>query len=131
MYYYKQFNAQFNGEKMHYDVFRVLTRNNMYDVAFRLRCSEGYSVYAYLGNFMRFNSIDFEIPSIDADKTIGVMLRSEGTITTVEKLSVQAAILYSTPDGERKIRVFNLYLPLEKRFSTIFRYIDQAALFQY
>lgn len=39
-------------------------------------------------------------------------------------------MLYSTPDGERKIRVFNIYIPLEKRFSSIFRYIDQDTLFQ-
>lgn len=80
VYYYKQFNDKNDGEKLHYDVFRVLTRNNAYDVAFRVRWSEGYSVVSYLGNFIKMSSIDFELPSIDADKTIGVVLRSEGSI---------------------------------------------------
>lgn len=124
------FQDRHDGEKLFYDVFRILTRNGAYDVAFRVRCSEGYAVVAYLGNFIRVNAIDFELPSIDADKTIGVLMRSEGSLTNTDRLSVQAAMLYSTPDGERKIRILNLYLPLEKRFSTIFRYIDQEALHQ-
>lgn len=123
------FHERLDSEKLHYDVFRILTRNGAYDVAFRVRCSEGYSVVAYVGNFIRVNSIDFELPSIDSDKTIGVIMRSEGALA-VDKLSIQAAMLYSTPDGERKIRIMNVYIPLEKRFSTIYRYIDQEALYQ-
>jgi hypothetical protein len=69
---------------------------------------------------LKINSIDFELPSIDADKTIGVLTRSEGTVHG-DKLSVQFAMLYSTPDGDRKIRILNLYLPLEKKFSNIIR----------
>lgn len=130
VYYYRQFNEKYDGEKLHYDVFRILTRNNAYDVAFRVRWSEGYAVIAYIGNFKRINSIDFQMPSIDADKTIGVIMRSEGSITNTDKLAVQSAMLYSTPDGERKIRIFNLYLPLEKKFYNVFRYIDQDALVQ-
>jgi protein transport protein SEC24 len=130
-YYYKSFSDRLDGEKLHYDVFRILTRNGAYDVAFRVRCSEGYAVTAYVGNFIRVNAIDFELPSIDADKTIGVVMRGEGSITNTDKLSVQAAMLYSTPDGERKIRILNLYLPLVKKFSNIIRYIDQDTLHQY
>lgn len=130
VYYYKNFNSNFHGEKLGYDVFRILTRNGAYDLAFRVRCSDGYAVTSYTSNFIRFNAIDFELPSIDADKTIGVMMRSEGSITLSDKLSIQAALLFTNPDGERKIRIMNLYLPLEKRFSMIFRYVDQYALNQ-
>lgn len=44
LYYYKMFSDRYDYEKMMYDVFRILTWNNAYDVSFRLRCSEGYSV---------------------------------------------------------------------------------------
>ena len=129
LYYYKGFNEKYDSEKLHYDVFRVLTRNGAYDVAFRVRCSEGYAVVAYVGNFIRINAIDFELPSIDADKTIGVIMRSEGTVNT-DKLSVQAAMLYTTPDGERKLRIMNLYLPVVNNLSNILRYVDQETLVQ-
>ena len=130
VYYYRNFRNNSDGEKLNYEVFRVLTRNNAYDVAFRVRWSDGYSVIAYTGNFVRINAVDFELPSIDADKTIGVMMRSEGSVPRSDRLSIQAALLYSTPDGERKIRILNLYLPLEKKFSSIFKYVDQYSLHQ-
>lgn len=130
VYYFKNFSERLDSDKFFYDVFRILTRNGAYDVAFRVRCSEGYAVTAYVGNFVRFNAIDFELPSIDADKTIGVIMRSEGALMNLDKFSVQAAMLYTTPDGDRKIRIFNLFIPVATKFSQIFRYIDQEALHQ-
>lgn len=57
-----------------YDVFRILTWNNAYDVAFWVRCSDGYGVHAYYGSFIKWEWVDFELCSIDADKTIAVEL---------------------------------------------------------
>jgi len=59
---------------MMYDVFRILTRNSAYDIACRLRISSGYRVSQYLGNFVRRETIDFGLCSLDADKTIAVEL---------------------------------------------------------
>ncbi len=129
LYYYKGFSDRYHYEKISYDTFRILTRNGAYDVAFRVRCSEGYAPIAYTGNFVRVNSIDFELPSIDSDKTIGVIMRSEGTINS-DRLSIQAAMLYSTPDGDRKLRIINLYLPVVNKLSSVLRYVDEEALTQ-
>jgi len=52
IYYYKGFNERYDGEKVLFDVFRILTRNNAYDISFRVRCSEGFAVTAYYGNFI-------------------------------------------------------------------------------
>ena len=82
-----------------YDVFRILTRNNAYDVSLRLRCSEGFSVSSYYGSFIKRERIDFDLCSIDADKTIAVELKCESPANTHRPLSLQFAMLYSTPDG--------------------------------
>lgn len=112
IYFFKTFNERYDSEKMMFDVFRILTRNNAYDVAFRVRCSEGYGVKAYYGSFIKRERIDFELCSIDADKTIAVELQCEGQAPIQRRLSLQFAMLYSTPDGQRRLRVMNLYLPL-------------------
>lgn len=129
VYHYKSYNERFNKEKLHYDIFRVLTRNEASDIAFRVRCSEGYAVIGYIGNFIRVNAVDFELPTIDADKTIGVIMRSEGTVNS-DKLSIQAALLYSTPDGVRKLRIMNMFLPVTYELSKILRYVDQETIIQ-
>ena len=51
--YYKNFSERLDGEKMMYDVFRVLTRNVAYDTSCRMRVSTGYSVKSYYGQFVR------------------------------------------------------------------------------
>lgn len=61
-----------------YDVFRILTRNNAYDVSLRLWCSEGFGVQAYYGSFIWWERVDFDLCSIDADKTIAVEVKCEG-----------------------------------------------------
>jgi len=95
-----------------YDVFRILTRNNAYDVSLRLRCSEGFSVSSYYGSFIKRERIDFDLCSIDADKTIAVEIKCEAASTNLHRpLSLQFAMLYSTPDGQRRLRIINLYLP--------------------
>ena len=57
-----------------------MTRNNAYDASCRLRASGGYSVSCYYGSFIRRDTIDFDMCSLDADKTIAVDLKSEGTV---------------------------------------------------
>jgi hypothetical protein len=37
MYYFKNFSDRLDSEKLFYEVFRILTRNGAYDVAFRVR----------------------------------------------------------------------------------------------
>lgn len=80
IYYTKNFNDRLHYEKLMYDVFRVCTRNYGNDVSFRLRTSEGYRVTKYYGTFIRKERIDFDLPSIDADRTIGVELQPEGKL---------------------------------------------------
>ena len=105
-----------------------MSRSEFYDYAFRWRWSDCYSVQSYISNFIKSESIAFEFPSINSDKSISVVLKSKGSVTIFKNLSIQAATLYSTPDGVRKVRVFNLYLPLEKNYSNIYKNIDQFAL---
>eukprot|EP00826_Nyctotherus_ovalis_P044933 TRINITY_DN48_c0_g1_i7.p2 TRINITY_DN48_c0_g1~~TRINITY_DN48_c0_g1_i7.p2 ORF type:complete len:228 (-),score=94.60 TRINITY_DN48_c0_g1_i7:20-703(-) len=48
VYYYSPFNSTEYGEKLHFDLFRNLTRQTVYDVSIRARCSLGLSVHKYL-----------------------------------------------------------------------------------
>ena len=40
-------------------------------------------------------------------------------------------MLYSTPDGQRKLRIMNMYLPQSDRVDQIFLHSDQDAVFQF
>lgn len=66
-----------HGEKLHYEIFRTLTRNNVYEVAIKARTSTGLTVTEYFGSFGFKEAADFELASFDSDKTIGFVIRND------------------------------------------------------
>lgn len=77
LYFFPNFEAHRNGEKLYYEIFRNLSRVYGKEVQIRARCSKGFSVTEYFGGFGIRNSVDFELSSIDADKTFGFKLRND------------------------------------------------------
>lgn len=69
--YYPKFNVPKHAEKMYYEFFRYVSKMTGSDVAVKARCSTGYTVTEYFGSFGSRDSVDFELSSIDADKSFG------------------------------------------------------------
>ncbi len=129
VYYYPDFNAASyvgamnlgdrQGEKLHFDVFRDLTRYTVYDVSMKARCSIGLRVAKYLGGLGETSENTVELATLDADKTIGFLLEQESKLKTESAAYLQFAVLYTTPAGERKIRVFNYKLTVTDQASIL------------
>ena len=66
-----------HGEKMHYLIFRTLTRNQGSEVVIKARTNTGFSITEYFGGFTFKETVDFELSAIDADKTISFVLRND------------------------------------------------------
>jgi len=73
----------------------------------RARTSTGFSVIEYFGSFQQKEVIDFELSSIDSDKTISFVLRNDDRLKEGQNAYIQFAMLYSTPFGDKRIRIFN------------------------
>ena len=77
LYHYSPFDINKHSEKLHYEIFRVLTRNQASEVVIKARTSTGYSITEYFGGFNFKESVDFELAALDADKTISFILRND------------------------------------------------------
>ena len=66
-----------HGEKLHYEIFRILTRNQASEVAIKARTSTGLTVTEYFGSFGVKESADFELAGFDCDKSIGFLIRND------------------------------------------------------
>ena len=110
IYYYSPFNSAEYGEKLHFDVFRDLTRYTVYDISMKARCSLGLSIQKYMGGFGELMESPVQLATLDADKTIAFTLKQDAKLKTDTPAFIQFAVLYTTPRGERKIRVFNYAL---------------------
>jgi len=67
---------------------------------------------------------DVDLPTLDADKTIAVLLQHDETLPDKSKAIFQAALLYTTHQGQRRIRVHTLQLPVTSELSTAICFAD-------
>ena len=128
LYYFSQFDVSKHGEKLHSDIFRVLSRTQGTDVVIRARSSTGFSVTEYFGSFLYKESVDFELSAIDSDKTVAFILRNDDRVKEGQNVGVQFAMLYSTQFGEKRIRIFNMCVPVSKNLNAYYKSADNEAL---
>jgi protein transport protein SEC24 len=94
----------------------------------KARSSTGITVTEYHGSFGLKEAADFEISGIDADKTLSFQIRNDEKLKENQFAFVQFAMLYATQFGERRIRVFNLNLPIAKNLNEYYKKADVEGL---
>ena len=101
--------------------FRGSTRGlaHLYDTG--LRVAKQY------GNFYESAAADLEFGTVDADKTIAVALEHARTLDDRQYAFIQSAILYTTREGQRRVRVHNLALKVVTLAGNVFQYADMDA----
>ena len=128
VYYYAPFNSAEYGEKLHFDIFRNLTRLTVYDVSIKARCSLGLSIQKYLGGFGDTIESPVQFSVFDSDKTIGFTIKQDSKLKPDTQAYLQFAVLYTTPKGERKIRVINYTLNVTDQLVQVYQGIDMDAV---
>jgi hypothetical protein len=69
-------------------------------------------------------SADLVLAAVDCDKALVATLRHEERLKPGTIAFIQAALLYSTPGGARRVRVHTLALPVASSIGAIFRGAD-------
>ncbi|RPD55953.1 sec24-like protein [Lentinus tigrinus ALCF2SS1-6] len=106
---------------------RLVSRTTVYSGSMRVRCSVGLRVAKQYGNFFESAAADLEFGTIDADKTIVVALEHARTLDDRQYAFIQSAILYTTREGQRRVRVHNLALRVVTLAGNVFQYADMDA----
>ena len=97
-----------------------------YNATLRIRCSNGLRVNSYTGNFHQRSLTDIELANVDAYQSFGVNIQHDGSAKLDPRQSAffQAALLYTTWDGQRRVRVMNLGLPVTDHIGSVYRFAD-------
>ncbi|GMG45543.1 unnamed protein product [Aspergillus oryzae var. brunneus] len=104
----------------------AVTRETGYQAMMKVRCSNGLQVSAYHGNFIQHAlGADLEIGSIDADKAIGVMFSYDGKLDPKLDAHFQTALLYTTAEGQRRVRCINVVAAVNEGGLETMKFIDQ------
>jgi protein transport protein SEC24 len=85
-------------------------------------------VVKYVGGFGEQAGWAVQLSTLDADKTIGFVLKYDNNLKAETIAFIQFAVLYTTHQGIRKIRIFNNAIRIIDKLSGIYIGIDSEAL---
>lgn len=106
---------------------RLASRTTVYNAVMRVRCSYGLRISKIYGNYYENPASDLEFGVLDADKAISVALEHTRQLDDRQYAYIQSAVLYTTADGQRRVRTCNLALQVASLAGNVFRYADMDA----
>lgn len=128
-FYYPNFVNGRDNAKLSLEVKHAVTRETGYEALMKVRCSNGLQVSAYHGNFIQHTfGADLEIGSIDADRAIGVTFSHDGKLDSKLDAHFQSALLYTTANGERRVRCCNIVASVSDNAKESIKFVDQDAV---
>ncbi|KAL1689793.1 hypothetical protein GGG16DRAFT_126158 [Schizophyllum commune] len=116
------------------EVRRLVSRKTVYDAVVRVRCSEGLHATTHHGAFSQTSPTDLEFGVMSADTAFGAGIGFTGgtltptTLDVREFAHIQCAVLYTTAEGSRRVRVCNLALQTVELAANVFHYADMEAV---
>jgi len=115
------------GERLSRALQHSLTREQGLEAVMRVRASRGLRIAAFYGHFF-IRGVDLlALPNVDEDKSFAVEIAHEENEIGASTACLQAALLYTTTSGERRIRVLTLELPVTSALNSIFDSADVDA----
>lgn len=127
-FYYPNFIAGRDNAKLSLEVKHAVTRETGYQALMKVRCSNGLQISGYHGNFLE-NGADLGIGVLDADKAIGVTFSYDGKLDSKLDAHFQSALLYTTANGERRVRCCNVVASVSDNAKESMKFVDQDAVY--
>ncbi|ORY60776.1 putative ER to golgi transport protein [Pseudomassariella vexata] len=129
-FYYPNFVAGRDNAKLSQEIKHTVTRETGYQALMKVRCSNGLQIKSYHGNFIHHTiGADLEIGVIDADKAVGVTFGYDGKLDSKLDAHFQAALLYTTASGQRRVRCVNVIAGVSDAARECMKFIDQDAVY--
>ncbi|KAF2205030.1 hypothetical protein GQ43DRAFT_437365 [Delitschia confertaspora ATCC 74209] len=100
------------------------------EAVLRVRATTGLRMSTFYGNFFNRSSDLCAFPAFPRDQAYVVEVAIDETIAK-PYVCMQAAVLHTTCNGERRIRVLTLAIPTTETMANIYASADQCAIAQY
>ena len=110
------------------DLSHYLTRSIGFEAVLRLRCTRGLNIHSFHGNFFVRSTDLLTLPNVNPDSGYAVQMSISDDLRDFNGVCFQAAILYTNPAGERRIRVHTMALPVVSTVQEVITGADQEAV---
>ncbi|KAK2197084.1 bifunctional von Willebrand factor A-like domain superfamily/ADF-H-Gelsolin-like domain superfamily/Sec23-Sec24 [Babesia duncani] len=125
--HYIPFKSHFGTKKLSSELKRVIIRSTGWEAVMRIRISKGWRITNWYGHCFVRGSDLMVLPNCHSDQTYTVTFDHEERAVSKRIAYFQAALLHTTSDGERRIRVATYALPVSDNFSEILASLDPEA----
>lgn len=113
--------------KLEHELSQFLSQDFGQEAMLRVRASSGIRTSSFSGHFFVRSSDLMTFPNIARDQAYVIDMSIDEHITK-PFVCVQAALLYSTSYGERRIRVMTQQIPVSEKLVDIYASADQQAI---
>ncbi|GFU59402.1 protein transport protein Sec24B [Nephila pilipes] len=110
------------------DLKRYLTRRIGFEAVMRVRCTRGLAIHTFHGNFFVRSTDLLSLPNVNPDTGYGMQIAIEESLAEYNSVCFQAAVLYTSSNGERRIRVHTLCLPVVSILQDVLGGADQETV---
>merc|ERR1719153_1548998 len=107
---------------------RYLTRKIGFEAVMRIRCTRGMSLHTFHGHFFVRSTDLLSLPNVNPDTAFGMQVAIEEDLKDSREVSFQAALLYTSSKGERRIRVHTLCIPTTASLQEVVQGADQHCI---
>ncbi|XP_052005623.1 protein transport protein Sec24B-like isoform X1 [Xyrauchen texanus] len=131
VFYYPSYHHVHNPaqrQKFQKDLQRYLTRKIGFEAVMRIRCTKGLSIHTFHGNFFVRSTDLLSLANVNPDTGFAVQMSIEESLADTSLACFQAALLYTSSKGKRRIRVHTLCLPVVSQLSDVFAGADIQAI---
>lgn len=115
-------------EKFEAELRYYITRKIGFEAVMRIRCTKGLVIHTFHGNFFVRSTDLLSLPNVNPDAGFGMQIAIEESLADCNLACFQAAVLYTSSRGERRIRVHTMCLPVTAMLQDILGSVDQEAV---
>nr|XP_053631901.1 protein transport protein Sec24C-like [Cherax quadricarinatus] len=130
-YKYTFFQSNKDGPRFLNDLKLNIGRNIAFDAVMRIRTSQGVRPVEFYGHFFMSNTTDVELASIDSSKAIAIEVKHDDKLTEEDGVYIQAALLYTSCSGQRRLRIINMALTVCMQMADLFKNCDLDTLMNF
>ncbi len=125
---YVLFNSDRDGAKFESELYRQLTMRTAFEAVLRIRCTKGMRITNFYGNFLIRGTDLLALPNCTADSVFGFDLVHDEQTVNSPFITIQSALLYTSSEGERRIRVCTQAIPVTALTSEVASSVNSEAL---
>lgn len=111
-YYYPGFFGPRDGEKFEFELSQTLTKATAFEAVMRVRATKGLRISNFYGSFFIRGTDLLALPNCTSDSVFAMDLAYDDPTLNATAITVQAALLYTNSNGERRIRVHTMVIPV-------------------